>query len=69
MNKSVIARTALESDCRSSYARLDDQHWYSVAEPTNFDLSSAVASKNGRLNPLYQIGGPRPAQLALELLF
>jgi hypothetical protein len=34
MNKSVIARTALDSDYRSSYARLDDQHWYSITEAT-----------------------------------
>ena len=34
MNKSVFARTALDSDYRSSYTRLDDQHWYSIAEAT-----------------------------------
>jgi hypothetical protein len=34
MNKSVIARTALDSDYRSSYTRLDDQHWHSVTEAT-----------------------------------
>jgi hypothetical protein len=34
MNKSVIARTALDSDYRSTYTRLDDQHWYSITEAT-----------------------------------
>ncbi len=34
MNKSVIARAALDSDYRSSYTRLDDRRWYSIAETT-----------------------------------
>ena len=34
-------------------------------------LGSSLGSggQNGGLNPLYQIGGPRSAQLALKLLF
>ncbi len=32
MNKSVISKTALDSDFRSSYVRVNDQHWYSVSE-------------------------------------
>ena len=34
-------------------------------------LGAAMGSggQNGGLNPLYQIGGPRSAQLALKLLF
>jgi hypothetical protein len=33
MNKSLI-KTALDSDYRSSYTRLDDQRWYSTTETT-----------------------------------
>jgi hypothetical protein len=34
INKSVIARTALDSDYHSSYSRLDDRRWYSITETT-----------------------------------
>jgi hypothetical protein len=33
MNKSIV-RTALDSDYRSSYTRLDDRRWYSTTETT-----------------------------------
>jgi hypothetical protein len=35
MNKSVIAKTALDVDCEASYFRVDDQHWYSVSNTTH----------------------------------
>jgi hypothetical protein len=31
--------------------------------------SLGACGQNGGLNPLYQIGGPRSAQLALKLIF
>ena len=31
-NKSLISKTALDSDFRSSYFRVNDQRWYSVSE-------------------------------------
>jgi len=34
MNKSVVLKTALDSDYRSSYFRVNDQRWYSVSETT-----------------------------------
>jgi hypothetical protein len=34
MNKSVILKTALDSDYRSSYFRVNDQRWYSISEAT-----------------------------------
>jgi hypothetical protein len=34
MNKSVISKTALDSDYRSSYIRVNDQRWYCVSETT-----------------------------------
>jgi hypothetical protein len=30
-NKSVIAKTALDTDCEASYFRVDDRHWYGVS--------------------------------------
>jgi hypothetical protein len=32
MNESLISKTALDGHFRSSYFRLNDQHWYSVSE-------------------------------------
>lgn len=34
MNRSLFAKTALDADYRSQYARLDDRRWYSVTEAT-----------------------------------
>lgn len=34
MNKSLISKTALDSDFRSSYFRVNEQRWYSVSEST-----------------------------------
>lgn len=35
MNKSVIAKTALDSEYAVSYARLDDHRWYSITDATH----------------------------------
>ena len=34
MNQSFFAKNALDSDYRTVFTRLDDQHWYSVSETT-----------------------------------
>jgi hypothetical protein len=34
MNKSFFAKGALDSDYRSTFVRIDDQHWYSTSETT-----------------------------------
>jgi hypothetical protein len=34
MNKSVVGRTALDTDYRAAYTRIDDRRWYSVADAT-----------------------------------
>jgi hypothetical protein len=31
VNKSVVAKTALDTDCEASYIRVDDRHWYGVS--------------------------------------
>src|ERR1700681_3324767 len=35
MNKSVVAKTALDADCEVSYIRVDDQHWYGISNTTH----------------------------------
>ena len=34
MNKSFFAKSALDSDYRSTFTRMDDEHWYSTTETT-----------------------------------
>lgn len=33
-NRSVVAKTALDTECEASYIRVDDQHWYGVSNTT-----------------------------------
>ena len=54
MNKSVIARAALDSDYRSSYARLDDQHWYSVTEATRIQEVAEYGASSQHTLPANQ---------------
>jgi hypothetical protein len=35
VNKSVVANTALDTDCEASYFRMDDHHWYGVSNTTH----------------------------------
>ena len=35
MNKSVIAKTALDTDCEASYFRVDDRRWYGISNTTH----------------------------------
>ncbi len=35
VNRSVVAKTALDTDCAVSYFRVDDQHWYSISNTTH----------------------------------
>jgi hypothetical protein len=34
VNKSVVAKTALDAECEVSYIRVDDQHWYGISNTT-----------------------------------
>ncbi len=34
VNKSVVAKTALDAECEVSYIRVDDQHWYGFSNTT-----------------------------------
>jgi hypothetical protein len=35
VNKSVVAKTALDTECEVSYIRVDDQHWYGTSNTTH----------------------------------
>jgi hypothetical protein len=35
VNKSVVAKTALDAECEVSYIRVDDQHWYGFSNTTH----------------------------------
>ena len=35
VNKSVVAKTALDTDCEASYFRVDDRRWYGVSNTTH----------------------------------
>jgi hypothetical protein len=35
VNKSVVAKTALDTDCEASYFRVDDRHWYGISNTTH----------------------------------
>jgi hypothetical protein len=34
-NRSVVAKTALDTDCEASYFRVDEHHWYGVSNTTH----------------------------------
>jgi hypothetical protein len=34
MNRVLVAKKALDSDCESSYFRVDERHWYSISRTT-----------------------------------
>jgi hypothetical protein len=35
VNKSVVAKTALDTECEASYIRVDDRHWYGISNTTH----------------------------------
>ena len=35
VNKSVVSKTALDTECEASYFRVDDRHWYGVSNTTH----------------------------------
>jgi ABC-type transporter Mla MlaB component len=51
MNKSVIAKTALDSDYRSCYTRLDDRRWYSIVETTRIQEVADYGASTQRTLP------------------
>jgi len=51
MNKSLVAKTALDSDFRSSYLRVNDQRWYSVSESTRIQEIAAYGTDGQHMLP------------------
>ncbi len=35
VNKSVVEKTALDTECEASYFRVDDRHWYGISNTTH----------------------------------
>ena len=52
MNKSVISKTALDSDYRSSYFRVSDQRCYSVSETTRIQEIAGYGTSGQRTLPV-----------------
>jgi hypothetical protein len=51
VNKAAIAKTALDGDFRSSYFRVDDQRWYSVAETMRIQEIAGYGTGDQRMLP------------------
>jgi hypothetical protein len=51
MNKSVVAKTALDTDCEASYFRVDDRRWYSVSNTTHIQEVDKFGTPEQRTLP------------------
>lgn len=51
MNKSFFAKGALDSDYRSAFVRVDDQHWYSTSETTRVQEAADYGAAKQHLLP------------------
>ena len=51
MNKSVLAKTALDTDCEASYFRVDDRRWYGVSNTTHIQEVEKFGSLEQRTLP------------------
>jgi hypothetical protein len=51
MNRSVVLKTALDSDYRSSYFRVNDQRWYSISEATRIQEIAGYGTESQRTLP------------------
>lgn len=51
MNKSLISKTALDSDFRSSYFRVNDQQWYSVSQSMRIQEVAGYGTGNQQMLP------------------
>lgn len=50
-NKSVVAKTALDTDCEVSYVRVDDRHWYSISNTNHIRELDKYGSPEQRTLP------------------
>jgi hypothetical protein len=51
VNKSVVAKTALDTDCEASYFRVDDHHWYGVSNTTHIQEVDKFGTPGQRTLP------------------
>jgi hypothetical protein len=51
MNKSFFAKGALDSDYRSTFVRVDDQHWHSTSETTRVQEAADYGAASQHLQP------------------
>ena len=49
MNKNLVSKKALDSDCESSYFRVDDRHWYSTSRTTRIQEVENYGAPNQRM--------------------
>jgi hypothetical protein len=50
-NRSVVAKTALDTDCEASYFRVDDRRWYGVSNTTHIQEVSKFGTPAQRTLP------------------
>jgi len=50
-NKSVVSKTALNTECEASYIRVDDRHWYSVSNTTHIQEVDKFGTPGQRALP------------------
>jgi hypothetical protein len=50
-NKSVVSKTALDTECEASYIRVDDRHWYSVSNTTHIQEVDKFGTPGQRALP------------------
>jgi hypothetical protein len=53
-NRSVVAKTALDTDCEASYIRVDDRHWYGVSNTTRIQEVDKFGTPKERALPVDQ---------------
>jgi hypothetical protein len=51
VNKSVVAKTALDTDCEVSYLRVDSRHWYSISNTTRIREVDKFGTPEQRMLP------------------
>lgn len=51
VNKSVIAKTALDTDCEATYIRVDDRRWYSFSNTTHIQEVDKFGTPEQRTLP------------------
>jgi hypothetical protein len=50
-NKSVVAKTALDTDCEASYIRVDDRHWWGVSNTVHIQEIDHLGTPEQRTLP------------------